>query len=136
MREQSLRNAATEVRRCHRERLDAWLRGDLEAYMSCYWPDALIFMDRTSFSLTEMREAAAAELAARQRTGIDAPDLETAAVSEMGDAVTVCFPWSQRVRGAEGNETTESYHETDVWYRRGDTWKLVAIHLAVLNHGD
>ena len=102
--------------------------------MSYYWSDALIFIDRAPFSLAEMREGAAAELAARQRIGIDAPDLETMAISEMEDAITVCFPWSQRVRGAEGTETTELYHETDVWYRRGSAWKLIAIHLVALAH--
>ncbi|MEX1107646.1 MAG: nuclear transport factor 2 family protein [Dongiaceae bacterium] len=134
MPDQNLTNPAIEVRQCHRKRIEAWLRGDLEAYMSYYWSDALIFIDRAPFSLAEMREGAAAELAARERIGIDAPDLEAMAISEMGDAVTVSFPWSQRVRGAEGNETTESYHETDVWYRRSSAWKLIAIHLVALVH--
>ena len=102
--------------------------------MSYYWPDALISIDRTLISLTELREGAAAELAARRRVKIDAPDLETMAISEMGDAATVSFPWSQRVTSTEGNETTESYHETDVWYCRGSAWKLVAIHLVALVH--
>ena len=134
MSDQNSSTAALEVNRCHRQRIEAWLKGDLAAYMSYYWPDALIIIDRTRFSLMELRESAAAELAARRRIGIDAPDLDAMAISEMGDAVTVSFPWSQRVTGADGNEITESYHETDVWYRRDGTWKLVAIHLVALVH--
>ena len=125
---------AAEISALHRKRGEIWLQRRLDAYLSFYWDDAILFVVGARMTLPDFRRALVALLeAGGGPLAIDLPPVKDIAISSEGDAATTGFEWRTRSRSADGIDNDESYYETDVWYRRNGTWKIISIHLTRLS---
>lgn len=52
--------------------------------------------------------------------------------SEDGNAATLCYPWREKFRFADGRVTDTDYYQTEVWLWRDGQWKMVHAHLSVV----
>jgi hypothetical protein len=63
---------------------------------------------------------------------VEFPPLVEIAISESGDAATTGFQWKTRIRNPEGMVFDRVHYETDVWFRRNGTWRIISMHLTNL----
>jgi len=118
----------------HAKRGDDWVHRRAEAYLSCYWEDAVIFAVNDRLTLSELRRAYVESLdAGGGAVTIELPPVDDIAISVDGDAVTTIYTWRSRTISAEGALTDRVSFETDVWYRRNGIWKIVRMHLTHLS---
>ena len=59
-------------------------------------------------------------------------DRSHVAFSEDGNAATLCYPWREKFRFADGRVTDTEYYQTEVWFWRSGQWKMVHAHLSVV----
>jgi ketosteroid isomerase-like protein len=52
--------------------------------------------------------------------------------SEDGNAATLCYPWREKFRFADGRVTDTEFYQTEVWFWRAGQWKRVHVHLSVV----
>ncbi len=52
--------------------------------------------------------------------------------SEDANAATLCYPWREKFRFADGRVTDTEYYQTEVWFWRDGQWKMVHAHLSVV----
>src|SRR5262245_33813559 len=118
-----------ELRRIMRRKNEAYGAGDLAGYLSAYAPDAIVF-ERSPISVDEMRRAMAAIFGAGgELLAYSTDDPDRMLFSQSGDAVTFSYSWREKVRHPDGHVTDTTYHETNVWFRRGGEWKMVLVHI-------
>jgi ketosteroid isomerase-like protein len=116
------------------KRGEDWVHRKAEAYLSYYWDNALLFAVDGQMTLADLRREFVALLAAGGGPlSIELPPIDDIVISSGGDAATTSFEWRARARSADGTETDRSYYETDVWYRRNGTWKIIRMHLTRLS---
>ncbi len=117
-----------------RNRIEAWMRRDADAYLSFYWDDAVIFAVDKRTTVAEFRQWMVALFAAGGGSvTIEIPPVDELAISSAGDAAVTSFTWRTRFRSAEGAEVDEVNYETNVWYLRDGVWKIIGLHLTSLS---
>ena len=122
-----------EVRDAHARRNEAWRRRDGQAYLSFYADDATIFVAGCLFTRVQLVERVTTMLAGGGGAiSVELDPLEDIVAGPGGDAAVVTCFWKQRIRYADGNEADASVFESDVWYLRDGTWRLVRAHLTRL----
>jgi ketosteroid isomerase-like protein len=127
-------SAADQVRELHVKRGEAWVRNEVETYLSFYWEDAVLFTVDERISWPQLQE----RLHSLLKGGggalmIDLPPADDIVISSQCDAATTIFAWRARSRSIDGAVSERSYFETDVWYRRNGMWKIIRMHLTRLS---
>jgi ketosteroid isomerase-like protein len=118
---------AAEVRAAWTAQVDAWNRGDLDAFMAGYWksPDLVFFSNRTEtrgWQQTLDRYRASYKAEGRQMGTLDFPQLEFKVLGP--EAVLARGRW--RLKMPDG---TESSGMTSVTFqKRPEGWRIVHDH--------
>jgi ketosteroid isomerase-like protein len=101
---------------------------DMNAYWSFYSDDSTQLWDNGRVGLEQYKKDWTALLKAGGGVReIKMEDLQ-ARVSPAGDAAVGSYRIFVRLRDAAGKESSDWYHESDVWFRRGGEWKIVYLH--------
>ena len=130
MSEATPHDALAEVLVNHRQRGDAYASGDLEAYLSSYWDDALAVIDGVPCDMAALRISMASYFeSGAGPVSIDLPDPGYSNVAPSADCVVTSFTWRERARTPAGEEQDMTYSESDVWVKREGRWRLVLAHL-------
>jgi ketosteroid isomerase-like protein len=128
------RKVRSEIESIQRKRIDAWVKRDVDSYVSFYWPDAVLFVNGRQITVAEFHRGLGALVhAGGGCVSIDVPPLDGMIVSASADAAVVSFEWSTRFRAADGVVGDYRNQETNVWFKRAGDWKLSALHLTRLS---
>ena len=101
---------------------------DMDSYWSFYSDDSTQLWDNGRVGLEQYKKDWTALLKAGGGVReIRMEDLQ-ARVSPAGDAAVGSYRIFVRLRDAAGKESSDWYHESDVWFRRGGEWKIVYLH--------
>ena len=107
--------------------------GDFEGYIEHYAPDLTSYFegvvsnyDEACSFIRSMFEGGGKTL--EFQTG----DRSQVMFSESQDAATLCYPWREKFRFADGRVTDTDYYQTEVWFWRDGKWKIVHVHLTVV----
>src|SRR5262245_33087668 len=117
----------------HRERREALLQRQPEPYSASFWDDAILFVFDHRMTYDQMRRRLPLLAAGSEAITVEFPPLDEIAIGESGDAATASFQWTTRIRNSEGIVFDRVHYETDVWYRRNGTWKIICMHLTNLS---
>jgi len=117
----------------HKERREALLQRQPEPFAACYWNDSVLFIFDHRMTFDQLRRRLPLLAAGSEAIAVEFPPLDEIAVSESGDAATTSFQWRTRIRNSEGIVFDRVHYETDVWYRRNGTWKIICMHLTNLS---
>jgi ketosteroid isomerase-like protein len=124
---------ADEIRELHRARGDAWVRREVEAYLSHYWDEAVIFAVDSRAGVDDLRRSLHSVIAAGGGPlTINLPDADDIVISAGGDAATTIYEWRSCYRMLDGISYDRLSYETNVWYRRDGIWKIIRMHLTRL----
>ena len=121
------------IRKLHRERREALLQRQPEPFAACYWDDSVLFIFDHRMTFDQLRRRLPFLAAGSEAVTVEFPPLDEIAVSESEDAATTSFQWKTRIRNSEGVVFDRVHYETDVWYRRNGTWKIISMHLTNLS---
>ena len=123
-----------EINELHKRRGEDWVRRQADAYLSYYWDDAILFTVEERMTIADLRREIIAVLeAGGGPVSIDLPEVDDIVISSAGDAATTCYPWRARIQSENGLESDRTYYETNVWYRRNETWKIIRMHVTRLS---
>ena len=120
------------IRKLHRERRDALLQRQPEPFAACYWDDAVLFIFDHRMTFDQLRRRLPLLAAGSEAITVEIPPLDEILVSETADAATTSFQWKTRIRNSEGTVFDRVHYETDVWYQRNGSWKIICMHLTNL----
>lgn len=127
------REIRSSIQSAHERRGRIWQERDADGYLAYYWDDAVLVADGNRIAIPAFREWVQATFnAGGGSLDFHLPTLEDIEVSPLGDAVTTTFEWRQRFRTAEGEISDRSCIETNVWYRRSESWKIIRLHLTTI----
>lgn len=128
------REIRSSIQSAHERRGRVWQDRDAEEYLAYYWDDAVLVADGSRITIPAFRGWLQATFKAGGGSlQFHLPALDNIAISPLGDAVTTIFEWRQRLRTAEGEISDRSCFETNVWYRRSESWKIIRLHLTTVS---
>lgn len=107
---------------------EAYAKNDLDTYFAYYAEDVTFWYDTGRSTLTEYRDDWY-ELV-RGGGGVESNDISDVRVQvgPSGDSAVVTYVVDVVTRYPDGSRTREQAYETDVWFKRGASWKLVHLH--------
>jgi len=124
--------AEEEIRALEQKMNDAYAKNDLQTYFSYYAPDFTQWLPEGRGDLDKYKREWMAYVSAGNT-------VQSAEVRELllridpaEDAVVASYILSVKTKSADGKITEEESQETDVWFKRGNAWKVVALHYAPL----
>lgn len=107
---------------------DAYARNDLPRYFSYYAPDFVQWLPEGRTDLAQYTKDWTAYIAAgNQIQGIEIRQM-TVRVDAAEDTAVASYLLYVKTKLADGKTTEEENQETDVWFRRDGSWKIVALH--------
>jgi hypothetical protein len=127
------KSTISALRDLHRERREALLQRQPEPYSASFWDDAILFIFDHRMTIDQMRRRLPLLAAGSEAITVEFPPVDGMVISETGDAATTSFQWKTRIRNSEGVLFDRVNYETDVWYRRNGTWKVICMHLTNLS---
>ena len=119
-----------------RERLDtfndAYGENDLDTYFGMYTEDATLIFYGARQPVPKYREEWTAEVAAG--AGVEKNEMTDIRIQVLADGkVAVATYVLETVSVTAGGErSTMMAHETDIWHKREDGWKIVSMHYSEL----
>jgi ketosteroid isomerase-like protein len=123
-----------EIQQLHLERGEAYVRREVERYLSYYWDDAIVFGVDGRASVAEMRSSFVTVLqAGGGPLSIDLPPADDIVISTQGDAATASYNWRSTFRASDGITSDRLSYETNVWYQRSSVWRIIRMHLTRLS---
>jgi hypothetical protein len=125
-------NSVAAISDLHRKRGEALLNRQPEPYSASFWDDAVLFIFDHRMTLDQMRRRLPLLAAGSEAITVEFPPIDDMVIGESGDAATTGFQWKTRIRSSEGVIYDRVNYETDVWYRRNGTWKVIRMHLTNL----
>jgi len=121
-----------EIRALEQQMNEAYAKNDLQTYFSYYAPDFVQWLPEGRTDLERYKKEWMAYVSAGN-------SVQAAEVRELllrvdpgEDAVVASYILSVKTKGSDGKMTEEENQETDVWFKRGGAWKVVALHYAPL----
>jgi ketosteroid isomerase-like protein len=124
-----------EIVRLEQQVNAAYARNDLPAYFGFYAPDLTQWFEEGRVDLPSYQKNWTAYINAGNRIlAADYSDMNIR-VSPSGDAAVASYLLRVRTRTKDGKESAEENHETDVWFRRGGSWKIVVLHYSPVKPG-
>jgi ketosteroid isomerase-like protein len=123
-----LKKAEAEVRDAVTRFNAAYLANDMAAYWPFYdpaltqwWPEGRVDLPAYKAQWTKLLEGGGKVLEN------DVSDL-VVQVAPSGDAAVASYAIRVVTRQPDGKVTKERVHETDVWFKKGGTWRVVHLH--------
>lgn len=126
-------NKVDQLRTTLRRLPEIYGSGDVEGYLAHYAPNitscfegVVSGYDEACGFIRSLFDGGGRTLAFR--TG----DRSQVLFSADEDAATLCYPWRETFRFADGRVTDTEYQQTEVWFWREGAWKIVHVHLTVI----
>jgi len=123
-----LKNAEAEVREAVTRFNAAYLANDMAAYWPFYdpgltqwWPEGRVDLPTYKTQWTKLLQDGGKVLEN------DVSDL-VVQVAPSGDAAVASYAIRVVTRQADGKLTKERVHETDVWFKKAGSWRVVHLH--------
>ena len=122
-----------ELRQILRDLPDIYGSGDISGYLEYYAPDMTSYYDGVVSNYYEACVFIRALFDGGGKTlAFETGDRSHIVFSEDGKSATLCYPWREKFRFADGRVTDTEYYQTEVWFWRVDQWKMVHVHLSVV----
>jgi len=122
--------AEEEIRGLEQQMNDAYAKNNLQVYFSFYAPDFVQWLPEGRTDLDRYKREWMAYVSAGN-------SVQAAEVRELllrvdpgEDAAVASYILYVKTKGSDGKITEEENQETDVWFKRGGAWKVVALHYA------
>jgi hypothetical protein len=107
--------------------------GDVEGYLTYYASDVTSYFEGVVSNYDEACDFIRTVFKGGGKTlEFTTGDRSHVVFSEDSTAATLCYPWREKFRFADGRVTDTEYHQTEVWFWRGNQWKLVHVHLSLV----
>jgi len=114
-----------EILRLEEGMRDAYVANDLERYFAFFADDSTVLTPQGLINKHEYLETWTQQVGGGARVlGLDYSDMRIR-LDATADTAVVVFRVRARIRARDASTTDNSYLETDVWFRRAGTWKLV-----------
>ncbi|MGH9322768.1 MAG: YybH family protein [Vicinamibacteria bacterium] len=106
----------------------AYEKNDLEKYFSYYADDVTQWFESGRAGLPDYKKSWSELI--EGGGGVEKNELSDirVQVSPGGDAAVATYVVDVVTRGVDGKKTRERAYETDVWFKRGGTWKIAHLH--------
>jgi ketosteroid isomerase-like protein len=111
-------NAEDEVRAFEQRWNGAHAKNDLKTYFSYYAPHVMQFLPDGRPDLTKYEKDWTTYMQGGNKIQ----------AVEIRDPVVFAYVLDVKTKLADGKITEEENQETDVWFKRGGEWKVVALH--------
>jgi len=120
--------AEQEIRHLEEGFNAAYGANDLPAYFAYYAPDVTQWLEGGRTDLATYKKDWTSYISAGNRLqSAEFSDLHIQ-VSPSADAAVATYVLHVRTKLADGKITDEDFQETDVWFKRDGTWKVVELH--------
>ena len=124
-----------EIRGLEQKMNEAYAKNDLQGYFSYYAPDFTQWLPDGRSDLDRYKRESQAYVSGGN-------SIQAAEVREMvlrvgpsEDAAVASYVLHVKSKGSDGTITEQDSQETDVWFKRGGAWKVVALHYAPMKSG-
>lgn len=123
---------ADEIRELEATFNDAYGENDLDTYFGMYAEDATLIFYGARQPVPQYREEWTADVAAG--AGVEKNEMSDMRIQVLADGkVAVATYVLETVSVTAGGEhSTMIAHETDIWHKREDGWKIVSMHYSEL----
>lgn len=124
---------ADELREILRDLPGIYASGNVAGYLGYYAPDLTSYFEGVVSNYDEAcRFIRSLFDGGGEILEFSTGDRSHVVFSEDGNAATICYPWREKFRFADGRVTDTEYYQTEVWFWRGGQWKMVHVHLDVV----
>lgn len=123
---------ADEIRELEATFNDAYGENDLNTYFGMYAEDATLIFYGARQPVPQYREEWTAEVAAG--AGVEKNEITDIRIQVLADGKVAVATYVLETVSvtASGERSTMLAHETDVWHKRADGWKIVSMHYSEL----
>jgi ketosteroid isomerase-like protein len=120
--------AEKEIRELEDKMNAAYAKNDLPAYFAYYADDFVQWLPEGRTDLAKYKKDWTAYVEAGNKVqGVEIREL-TLRVDAAEDSAVASYTLYVKTKLADGKITQEENQETDVWFKRNGTWKVVALH--------
>jgi ketosteroid isomerase-like protein len=106
----------------------AYAANDLPAYFAYYDPDFTQWLPEGRTDLPQYEKMWTAFIKSGGGVESDQTSDMHVQVDPSGDTAVASYLLRVKTRSAKGIVTDEEFQETDVWFKRGEAWKVVHLH--------
>lgn len=101
---------------------------DLAAYFAYYPDDFTQWLPQGRTDLPQYEKEWTAFIQSGAKVESDQISDMHIQVGPSGDTVVASYLLNVKTRSPKGNVSDEDFHESDVWFKRNGTWKVVHLH--------
>lgn len=116
-----------EIMRLEQEYNDAYAANDLPKYFAYYADDAVLIFYNARTSLADYRKMWTESVRTEPIESVKLSDVVIRGAPS-GDTAIVSYQIDVRTRHAGDKVSDEHAFETDVWFKRGASWKIAHVH--------
>ena len=121
-----------EIRDLEQKINASYAANDLPAYFSAYAPDATQWLPEGRTALDAYKKDWTAYIAAGNKVqAVEISDLQVQ-VSPSLDAAVASYILHVKTKLVDGKVTDEDNQETDVFFKRNGSWKIVELHYSLI----
>ena len=119
-----------EIRLLEEKMNEAYAKNDLQTYFSFYAPDFTQWLPEGRSDLEHYKHDWMAFVNAGN--SVQAAEIRELVlkVDQGEDAAVASYILHVKMKAADGKISEEDSQETDIWFKRGAAWKVVALHYA------
>ncbi len=117
-----------EIRELEGKMNAAYAANDLPAYFGYYADDFTQWLPEGRTDLPQYKKEWTAFIQSGGKIESDQISDMHIQVGPSGDTVVASYLLNVKTRSPKGDVSNEDFHESDVWFKRNETWKVVHLH--------